>query len=198
MFGASPNSSYASVPLTALLHGGRFTSMPDVDGGVDGGRAAFQQGKPVKLGTAAWHEVRKGVLFKASTIGQQLGFHDSTAAEVLGACATVRKPGDTARAYREIYQPPSTDQQQPSLAMQWGSNYEVCGKLTLLKQQPTALLSECGFQATPDLIVRDYLPHGMLGASPDGTVFDFTTGTEKAVEIKCPFPFEHNDQHGYK
>ncbi|KAF5825721.1 hypothetical protein DUNSADRAFT_7335, partial [Dunaliella salina] len=34
------------------------------------GLAALQEGIPMKQGTAAWHEARAAVPFKASTIGQ--------------------------------------------------------------------------------------------------------------------------------
>ncbi|KAF5825374.1 hypothetical protein DUNSADRAFT_11058 [Dunaliella salina] len=118
-----------------------------------------------------------------------VGFHGSKAAEVLGEHATARGKGHAAAAYQQFFQP--SDLQPPSAAMQWGSSHEVCGKLTLMSDLPqSAQLAECGFQATPAVALHGLLPRGVLGASPDGVVWDFgsLTAMAKAVEIKCPFP----------
>ena len=40
------------------------------------------------------------------------------------------------------------------------------------------------------------LPFGMLGASPDGMLLHDMKLT--VVEIKCPFPFQPNDKHGFR
>eukprot|EP00983_Pelagomonas_calceolata_P016339 516459-Pelagomonas_calceolata.AAC.1 len=85
--------------------------------------------------------------------------------------------------------------------MQWGSSHEVCGKLTLICDLPqSASLMECGFQATPTAALHGLLPPGVLGASPDGLVWECEASgfTANAVEIKCPFPFQDNHSHGYR
>eukprot|EP00983_Pelagomonas_calceolata_P001128 38979-Pelagomonas_calceolata.AAC.1 len=78
MQGPHPNFSYASVPLADP----RYVSFPDA-ALPGGGLAALQGGVPIKQGTTAWREARAAVPFKASPIGQLLGFHGSKAAGVL-------------------------------------------------------------------------------------------------------------------
>ena len=127
-----------------------------------------------------------------------MGFHGNAAAAVLGECATVRTGGNRHAAvpYEQLYQS-SQPEQVP--AMQWGSSHEVCGKLTALSTfPPTTVLTECGFQATPAPALQGLLPHGLLRASPDGKAVDFSSGSCKALEIKCPFLFLDNDKYGFR
>jgi hypothetical protein len=197
MQGAEPNPDYAALPSSALDSHPLYAALPDTAVGASGALAAFQQGMQIKQGTPAWHAARAAVPFTAAQIGVQLGFHGSKAAKVLEGSATVRSggSGDAAAAYKRFYQP--SQQQSAGLAMLWGSRHEVCGKITLLSSlYPGSHLSECGFQATPAAALKGLLPFGMLGASPDGMLLHDMKLT--AVEIKCPFPFQPNDKHGFR
>ena len=196
MQGSHPNPPYAALPSSALAVQYLPLTQPTLNAAE--GLAAYLQGVPIKQGTAGWHAARSAVTFTASRVGVMLGFHGNSAASLLGECATVRTGGNNhaAAAYQQLCQP---SQPQHGPAMQWGSNHEVCGKLTAITTfPPSTFLQECGFQATPADALQGLLTHGMLGALPDGMAVDFNSGTCTAVEIKCSFPFQDNDKHGYR